>query len=401
VKTLDDLLAEGVAGRRVLVRSDLNVPLDGSRITDDGRIRASVPTLDRLAAAGARVIVTAHLGRPKGAPDEKYTLRSVAQRLADLLGRPVVFASDTVGESAAKAVGELDDGGVVLLENVRFEPGETSKDDAERGAFADRLVALAGAGGAYVDDAFGAVHRKHASVYDVATRLPAYGGELLLDELAVLSRLAGHGEELRRPYVVVLGGSKVSDKLGVISALLPKVDRLLVGGGMGYTFLAAKGWEVGHSLLEPDQIETCRRLLERDGDRIGLPIDVVVAEGISEDATTRVVDADQIPADLEGLDMGPATVAAFGGAVSGAGTVFWNGPVGVFEVGPFRSGTRGVAEAIAASSAFSVVGGGDSAAAVRLLGVGEERFDHISTGGGASLEYLEGRSLPGVEVLES
>jgi phosphoglycerate kinase len=245
------------------------------------------------------------------------------------------------------------------------------------------------------------VHRKHASVYDVAHRLPAYAGDLLLGELRVLSRLAGHGDELQRPYVVVLGGSKVSDKLGVISALLPKVDRLLVGGGMGYTFLAAKGWEVGHSLLEKDQIETCRRLLERDGDRIGLPVDIVVAEGISEDAATHVVDADQIPAELEGLDMGPATVAAFGGAVSGAGTVFWNGPVGVFEVGPFRAGTRGVAEAIASSSAFSVVGGGDSAAAVRLLGVGEERFDHISTGGGASLEYLEGRSLPGVAVLES
>jgi phosphoglycerate kinase len=401
MKTLDDLVAEGVSGRRVLVRSDLNVPLDGSRITDDGRIRASVPTIRRLAEAGARVVVTAHLGRPKGAPDEKYTLRPVADRLGELLGADVAFAADTAGDGAREAVDKLADGGVALLENVRFEAGETSKDDAERGAFADRLVALVGAGGAYVDDAFGAVHRKHASVYDVATRLPAYGGLLLLGELQVLSRLAGHSGELRRPYVVVLGGAKVSDKIGVISALLPKVDRLLVGGGMGYTFLAAKGFEVGHSLLEPDQIETCRRLLERDGDRIGLPVDIVVAEGISEDATTRVVDADQIPAELEGLDMGPVTVATFGGAVSGAGTVFWNGPMGVFEVAPFRSGTRGVAEAIADSNAFTVVGGGDSAAAVRQLGVDEQRFDHISTGGGASLEYLEGRSLPGVAVLES
>jgi phosphoglycerate kinase len=402
VKTLDDLLAAGVAGRRVLVRSDLNVPLEGSRITDDGRIRASVPTISRLTAAGARVVVAAHLGRPKGAPDPEFTLAPVAARLGELLGSDVASASDTVGDSATDTVGKLADGGVALLENVRFEKGETSKDDAARGAFADRLAALVGSDGAYVDDAFGAVHRTHASVYDVARRLPAYAGDLLRGELRVLSRLTGHGEEeLRRPYVVVLGGAKVSDKLGVISALLPKVDRLIVGGGMGYTFLAAKGYEVGHSLLEKDQIETCRRLLERDGDRIGLPIDIVVASEFSENAQTHVVDADQIPADLEGLDMGPATIAAFGGAVSGAGTVFWNGPMGVFELRPFQTGTREVAEAIAQSSAFTVVGGGDSAAAVRLLGVGEDRFDHISTGGGASLEYLEGRSLPGVAVLES
>ena len=400
MKTVDDLLAEGVAGRRVLVRSDLNVPLDGTEITDDGRISASVPTLRRLVDAGARVVVTAHLGRPKGAPDEKYTLRPVAQRLADLLGTAVVFASDTVGDSARSAVEEIGDGGVALLENVRFSAGETSKDDAEREKFADELVGLVGPDGAYVDDAFGAVHRKHASVYDVARRLPAYAGDLLLAELRVLSRLAGTGD-LARPYVVVLGGSKVSDKLGVISALLPKVDRLLIGGGMAYTFLKAKGHEVGHSLLQEDQVETCRELLERDGDRIQLPLDIVVAAGISEDAETRVVDFDQIPAELEGLDIGPLTVDAFGGVVSGAGTVFWNGPVGVFEVGPFQAGTRGVAEAIASSGAFSVVGGGDSAAAVRQLGVGEERFDHISTGGGASLEFLEGRTLPGVAVLES
>jgi phosphoglycerate kinase len=401
VKTLDDLLAEGVSGRRVLVRADLNVPLDGTRITDDGRIRASVPTITRLVDAGARVVVTAHLGRPKGTPDPRYSLGPVAERLRELLGKDVAFASDTAGDGAAATVDKLADGGVALLENVRFEPGETSKDDAEREAFADRLAALVGSSGAYVDDAFGAVHRKHASVYDVARRLPAYAGDLLLAELRVLSRLAGHGEQLRRPYVVVLGGSKVSDKLGVISALLPKVDRLLVGGGMCFTFLKARGFEVGGSLLEDDQVETCGRLLRRDGDRIGLPADVVVAADISPDAQTQVVDVDQIPAGQKGLDVGPLTADAFGGAVSDAGTVFWNGPMGVFEVAPFAEGTRAVAEAIAQTNAFTVVGGGDSAAAVRQLGIGEDRFDHISTGGGASLEYLEGRTLPGVAVLES
>ena len=401
MKTLDDLLSEGVSGRRVLVRADLNVPLDGTRITDDGRIRASVPTITRLVDAGARVVLTAHLGRPKGAPDPRYSLGPVAERLRELLGKDVEFASDTAGDGAAAAVGKLADGGVVLLENVRFEPGETSKEDAEREAFADRLAALVGSSGAYVDDAFGAVHRKHASVYDVARRLPAYAGDLLLAELRVLSRLTGHGEQLRRPYVVVLGGSKVSDKLGVISALLPKVDRLLVGGGMCFTFLKARGFEVGSSLLEADQVENCGRLLRRDGDRIGLPADVVVAADISPDAQTQVVDIDQIPAGQKGLDVGPLTADAFGGAVSDAGTVFWNGPMGVFEVAPFAEGTRAVAEAIAQTNAFTVVGGGDSAAAVRQLGIGEDRFDHISTGGGASLEYLEGRSLPGVAVLES
>jgi phosphoglycerate kinase len=401
VKTLDDLLAEGVSGRRVLVRSDLNVPLDGTRITDDGRIRASVPTITRLADDGARVVVTAHLGRPKGEPDPAYSLRPVAGRLGELLGRDVAFGTDTVGDGAAATVDKLVDGGVAVLENVRFEPGETSKDDAARQAFTDRLAALVGSSGAYVDDAFGAVHRKHASVYDVARRLPAYAGDLLLGELRVLSRLTGHGEQLRRPYVVVLGGSKVSDKLGVISALLPKVDRLLVGGGMCFTFLKARGFEVGDSLLEDDQVESCRRLLRRDGDRIGLPADVVVAADINPDAQTQVVDVDQIPAGQKGLDVGPVTADAFGGAVSDAGTVFWNGPMGVFEVAPFAAGTRAVAEAIAQSNAFTVVGGGDSAAAVRQLGIGEDRFDHISTGGGASLEYLEGRTLPGVAVLES
>jgi phosphoglycerate kinase len=401
VKTLDDLLAEGVSGRRVLVRSDLNVPLDGTRITDDGRIRASVPTISRLADAGARVVVAAHLGRPKGEPDPSYSLRPVAERLGELLGAGVTVATDTAGDDAAGTVDKLADGGVAVLENVRFEPGETSKDDAEREAFADRLAALVGGSGAYVDDAFGAVHRKHASVYDLARRLPAYAGDLLLGELRVLSRLTGHGEQLRRPYVVVLGGSKVSDKLGVISALLPKVDRLLVGGGMCFTFLKARGFEVGDSLLEDDQVETCARLLRRDGDRIGLPADVVVAAEVSPDAQARVVDIDQIPAGQKGLDVGPVTADVFSGAVSDAGTVFWNGPMGVFEVAPFAAGTRTVAEAIAQSNAFTVVGGGDSAAAVRQLGIAEDRFDHISTGGGASLEYLEGRTLPGVAVLES
>jgi phosphoglycerate kinase len=397
VRTLDDLLAEGVAGRRVLVRSDLNVPLEGSRITDDGRIRASAPTIRRLTGAGARVVVCAHLGRPKGAPDEKYTLRPVAERLGELLGAEVAFATDTVGDRAKAAVEGLADGGVALLENVRFEPGETSKDDAERGTLADQLAALADC---YVDDAFGAVHRKHASVYDVAQRLPHHAGDLLLRELEVLSRLSGHSGAMPRPYVVLLGGSKVSDKLGVISALLPKVDRLLVGGGMCFTFLKARGLEVGDSLLEADQVDTCRRLLDRDGDRIGLPVDIVVATDVSEDAEARVVDVDGIPAGSKGLDVGPTTVDVFGGAVSGAGTVFWNGPMGVFEMAPFAAGTKGVAEAVAASRAYTVVGGGDSAAAIRQLGVDEAAFDHISTGGGASLEYLEGRTLPGVAVLE-
>jgi phosphoglycerate kinase len=406
VKTLDDLLAEGVSGRPVLVRSDLNVPLDGTRITDDGRIRASVPTITRLADAGARVVVTAHLGRPKGAPDPTYSLQSVAGRLGELLGTEVAFGTDTAGDGAAATVDKLVDGGVAVLENVRFEPGETSKDDAAREAFADRLAALVGSSGAYVDDAFGAVHRKHASVYDVARRLPAYAGDLLLGELRVLSRLTGHGEQLRRPYVVVLGGSKVSDKLGVISALLPKVDRLLVGGGMCFTFLAAQGHGVGDSLLESDQIDSCRRLLESG--KIVLPVDVVVADDFSAEANTRTVPVEKIPDGWKGLDIGPESVAAFAQVLASAKTVFWNGPMGVFELAPFAEGTRGVAEAIIETTAgkgdgtpgFSVVGGGDSAAAVRALGLAEDGFSHISTGGGASLEYLEGKVLPGIAVLE-
>jgi phosphoglycerate kinase len=401
VQTLDDLLAGGVAGRRVLVRSDLNVPLDHATdpatITDPGRIVASGPVIDALASAGARVVVCAHLGRPKGQRDPRYSLHPVAAALSEVLGRDVRSAHDVVGESARMTVAALVDGDVALIENVRFEAGETSKDDAERAAFADRLAAL---GDAYVDDAFGAVHRKHASVYDVARRLPHYAGSLVLRELAVLRRLTGEGAPVARPYLVVLGGSKVSDKLGVISALLPKVDRLLVGGGMCFTFLAAQGHGVGDSLLEADQVETCRGLLAEHGDKIVLPTDVVIAADIAEDAKTDVVGAAEIPAGQKGLDVGPGTVRAFSAALDGAATVFWNGPMGVFEVAPFAAGTLGVASAIAGSGAFTVVGGGDSAAAVRQLGLDEAAFSHISTGGGASLEYLEGRTLPGVAVLD-
>ncbi len=397
MKTVSDLLSEGVSGRKVLIRSDLNVPLDGARITDDGRIRASVPVISKLADAGARVIVTAHLGRPKGAPDPKYTLAPVAARLGELLGKPVVFASDVVGESARSTVDGLADGGVALLENVRFDARETSKDDAERGAFADQLAALAES---YVDDAFGAVHRKHASVYDVAQRLPHYAGDLVQRELEVLRNLTG---EPARPFVVVLGGSKPSDKLAVIGNLLPKVNRLLIGGGMGYTFLKAKGYEVGKSLLQEDQIDAVRDVMaeaERLGVELVLPVDVLAAKEFGPDADYEVVAADAIPADREGLDAGPATRELFASKLADAGTIFWNGPVGVFEFPAFAGGTKAVAEAIIASSAFSVVGGGDSAAAVRQAGLPEDGFSHISTGGGASLEFLEGKELPGVAVLE-
>jgi len=395
VKTLDDLLAEGVAGRRVLVRSDLNVPLDGETITDDRRIVASAPVHDALAKAGARVVVCAHLGRPKGVRDPRYSLRPVAVRLSEVLGREVRFAHDVVGESARITTAALVDGDVALLENVRFEPGETSKDDAGRGAFADQLAALADA---YVDDAFGAVHRKHASVYEVALRLPHCAGTLVLRELEVLRRLTEHPD---RPYVVVLGGSKVSDKFGVIEALLPKVDRLLVGGGMCFTFLAAQGYGVGGSLLEADQVDSCRRLLAEHGDKIVLPSDIVVAAEVSEDAETEVVPASAIPDDRKGLDVGPATVEEFSAALAGARTVFWNGPMGVFELAPFAAGTLGVALAVARCDGLTVVGGGDSAAAIRQLGLDEAAFSHISTGGGASLEFLEGRTLPGIAVLET
>ena len=397
---LDQLLEEGVAGKRVLVRSDLNVPLDGAVITDDGRIRASVPTIRRLADAGARVVVTAHLGRPQGAPEERYSLAPVAARLGELLGADVAFARDTVGESAHETVAQLEDGQVALLENVRFNAGETSKDDGERAGFARQLADLADV---FVSDGFGVVHRKQASVYDVAQILPSAMGTLVSTEIDVLRRLT---EEPQRPYVVVLGGSKVSDKLGVIDNLLGKADKLLIGGGMVFTFLKAQGHEVGKSLLEEDQLETCRTYLARAeelGVQILLPGDIVVdTEFPAGDRTPepRVVPASEIPADCLGLDIGPAAGADFAAALSDARTVFWNGPMGVFEVPQFADGTRAVADALTRTDGLSVVGGGDSAAAVRTLGFDEAAFGHISTGGGASLEYLEGKALPGIDVLE-
>jgi len=396
---------EGVRGKRVLVRSDLNVPLtvldSGARaITDDGRIRASVPTIKALAEAGARVVVAAHLGRPDGTPDAKYSLAPVATRLGELLGAPVAFATDTVGPSAQETVAGLTDGQVALLENVRFNAGETAKDDAARGEFADRLAALADA---FVSDGFGVVHRKQASVYDVAQRLPHAMGGLVATEIDVLRRLT---ERPERPYAVVLGGSKVSDKLGVIDNLLGKADTLLIGGGMVFTFLKAQGHEVGKSLLEEDQIPTVLGYLERareSGVEIVLPTDIVVADSFGDEASARVVPADEIPADALGLDIGPTSGAAFADAIRPARTVFWNGPMGVFEQPAFAEGTRAVAQALTElrdGDALTVVGGGDSAAAVRALGFDEDAFGHISTGGGASLEYLEGKELPGITVLE-
>jgi phosphoglycerate kinase len=396
--TIDDL--GDVRGKRVLVRSDLNVPLDGDRITDDGRIRASVPTLRRLTEAGARVAVVAHLGRPKGSPDPAYSLRPVAARLGELLGTEVGFAADTVGEQARAAVAALTDGQVVVLENVRFNAGETSKDEAERRAFAEQLAALADA---FVSDGFGVVHRKQASVYDVAQLLPHAMGGLVAAEIQVLRRLT---EQPERPYVVVLGGSKVSDKLGVIDNLLDKADTLLIGGGMVFTFLAAQGYEVGSSLLERDQVDVCRDYLQRakkSGVELLLPVDVVVAPEFAADAHPSVVPADSMPADQMGLDIGPKAAQAFAEAVAGARTVFWNGPMGVFEFDAFADGTRAVAQAltkVGGTGGLSVVGGGDSAAAVRTLGFDETAFGHISTGGGASLEYLEGKQLPGIDVLD-
>ncbi len=389
-----------VQGKRVLVRSDLNVPLDGTTITDDGRIRASVPTIQALTGSGARVLVVAHLGRPTGEPDPAYSLRPVASRLGELLDQPVAFAEDTVGDSARAVADGLADGDVAVLENVRFNAGETSKDDSERGAFADELASLADA---FVSDGFGVVHRKQASVYDVAQRLPHTMGALVATEIEVLRRLT---EEPRRPYVVVLGGSKVSDKLGVIDNLLGKADTLLIGGGMVFTFLAAQGHEVGRSLLEADQLDTCRDYLRRaaeSGVRIVLPTDVVVDTAFpSADRRPepRVVPASEIPAASLGLDIGPESARAFADVLADARTVFWNGPMGVFETPAFADGTRAVAQALTEVDGLSVVGGGDSAAAVRTLGFDEEAFGHISTGGGASLEYLEGRTLPGITVLE-
>jgi phosphoglycerate kinase len=394
LRKLDDL---EVKGRRVLVRADLNVPLDGETITDDGRIRASVPTITSLAEAGAKVIVCAHLGRPKGQPKPEFSLRPVARRLGELLGQDVAFATDVAGPSAQSTVAELQEGQVALLENLRYEPGEESKDDATRRAFAEKLAALAEL---YVGDGFGAVHRKHASVYDVPALLPHAAGGLVVAEVEVLRKLT---DDTERPYVVVLGGAKVSDKLGVIANLLTKVDRLLVGGGMAYTFLAAQGHEVGNSLLQADQLDQVRGFLDEAAKRgvdLVLPVDVLAATGFAEDAPYDVVAATRIPADREGLDIGPETRELFAAKLADARTVFWNGPMGVFEFEAFAGGTRAVAEALIASDAFTVVGGGDSAAAVRKLGLAEDGFSHISTGGGASLEYLEGKTLPGLAALE-
>jgi phosphoglycerate kinase len=395
VRTIDDL--GDLRGRRVLVRSDLNVPLDDGVIGDDGRVRASAPTISRLRDAGARVVVMAHLGRPKGAPDPQYSLAPVATRLGEILGGKVAFADDTVGEAAQSTVAELGDGDVAMVQNVRFNPGETSKDDAERAEFADALAAL---GDVFVSDGFGVLHRKQASVYDVAQRLPHAAGGLVLAEVDVLEKLT---RSPQRPYAVVLGGSKVSDKLAVIENLVEKADRLLIGGGMVFTFLKARGYSVGRSLLEEDQVETVRGYLDRADERgvqIVMPGDVVVADAVSADATPSVVPAGEIPDDRIGLDIGPESSAVFAAALADARTVFWNGPMGVFEIEAFSGGTRAVAQALTKVQGLSVVGGGDSAAAVRQMGFAENAFGHISTGGGASLEYLEGRSLPGIDVLE-
>ncbi len=389
-------------GKRVVIRCDLNVPLDGSRITDDGRIVASVPTIKYLVDHGAKVIVISHLGRPDGAPDEKYSLRPAAERLGELLGQPVFFATDTVGADAQGAVKALDRGGVAVLENLRFNAAETSKDEAVRAAFAAKLAEF---GDFFISDGFGVVHRKQASVYELAKALPSVGGFLIEKELDVLTRLTSTPE---RPYAVVLGGSKVSDKLGVIDHLLPTVNKLVIGGGMVFTFLAAQGHKVGSSLLEVDQIETCKNYLNRAaelGVEVVLPTDIVVASKFGADAEIAITAADAIEsspfgASGLGLDIGPESAAAFAKTIASAKTVFWNGPMGVFEIDKFAGGTRAVAKALTEVDGLSVVGGGDSAAAVRILGFNDDQFGHISTGGGASLEFLEGKALPGLEVLK-
>jgi phosphoglycerate kinase len=399
LRTLESL--GSLAGKRVIVRCDLNVPLKDGVITDDGRVRASLPTLNALIHQGARVVVCSHLGRPEGAPEAKYSLTPVAQRLSELLGKPVAFALDTVGESAHDAVAALEDGDVAVLENLRFHPGETAKDDAERRAFAEQLADL---GDALVSDGFGVVHRKQASVYDLAQILPSAAGLLIAAELDVLDRLTENPE---RPYTVVLGGSKVSDKLGVISHLLPRVDRLLVGGGMLFTFLVAAGHEVGASLLEEDQLEAVRGYVAEAAERgveLVLPTDIVVASAFGADAEHEITSADAIEdtpfgASGLGLDIGPDTSARFAELIRSSRTVFWNGPMGVFELPAFAAGTKAIAEALTQVDGLSVVGGGDSAAAVRQLGFSDDQFGHISTGGGASLEFLEGKKLPGLEVL--
>ncbi|WAX80631.1 phosphoglycerate kinase [Streptomyces sp. KMM 9044] len=402
MKTIDELLSEGVAGKRVFVRADLNVPLDGTTITDDGRIRAVLPTVKALAEAGGRVVVASHLGRPKGAPDPAFSLAPAAARLGELLSAEVAFATDTVGESATATVAGLADGQVAVLENLRFNAGETAKDDAERGAFADRLAGLADL---YVGDGFGAVHRKHASVYDLPDRLPHAAGYLIATEVGVLKKLT---DDVQRPYVVALGGAKVSDKLAVIDELLGRADRILIGGGMAYTFLKAKGYEIGTSLVQEDQLSVVTEYLERaekNGVELLLPVDTLVAEAFPDLKTKApahpvAVAADAMPAGRMGLDIGPETCTLYASKLADAATVFWNGPMGVFEHPDYAEGTKAVAQALLDSPGYTVVGGGDSAAAVRILGFDEKAFGHISTGGGASLEYLEGKTLPGLAALE-
>lgn len=399
LRTLDSL--GSLAGKRVIVRVDFNVPLKDGVITDDGRVRAAIPTLRALVEQGARVVAVSHLGRPDGAPDAKYSLAPVATRLAELLHQPVAFATDTVADSARDTVAGLTDGQVAVLENLRFNAGETAKDDATRRAFAEELAAL---GDVLVSDGFGVVHRKQASVYDLADLLPSAAGLLIEKEVDVLDRLT---ERPERPYAVVLGGSKVSDKLGVIEHLLPRVDKILVGGGMLFTFLAAQGHKVGKSLLEVDQLDTVRRYMETARERgveLILPVDAVMASGFAADADHVVAPADALEdtdfgADGMGLDIGPKTAELFADAIRGAKTVFWNGPMGVFEMPAFAAGTKTVAQSLTEVDGLSVVGGGDSAAAVRQLGFADDQFGHISTGGGASLEFLEGKKLPGLEIL--
>ncbi len=395
LKTIDSL--GDLRGKRVIVRADLNVPLDGTTITDDGRIRACLPAVKRLVDAGAKVVIISHLGRPKGAPEDKYSLKPVVARLGELLGQDVAFATDTVGDSARETVGALQDGQVAILENLRFNPGETAKDDAERLVFAK---ALAEHGDAFVSDGFGVVHRKQASVYELATVLPSAAGELVLREVESLRKVT---DDPARPFVVVLGGAKVADKLAVIENLLDKADRILIGGGMSYTFQKALGHEVGTSLLDEEKVETVAGYMERakaTGVELVLPVDNVVAREFSADAESTVVPSTEIPADQEGLDIGPKTRELFASKIADAATVFWNGPMGVFEIDKFADGTRAIAQAMSDASGYTVVGGGDSASAVRNLGFDEATFSHISTGGGASLELIEGKELPGIAILE-
>ncbi|WP_237206895.1 phosphoglycerate kinase [Rothia nasimurium] len=403
-KTLAELIDGGVAGRRILVRSDLNVPLKDGVVTDDGRVRASLPVLKKLTDAGARVIVTAHLGRPKGQVDPQYSIKPAAERLAELADFPVIIATDLVGEDAKAKAEALKDGELLVVENVRYDARETSKDDAERAEFAAELAALTGENGAYVNDAFGAVHRKHASVYDIAKELPAYLGDLVKTEVDVLQKVIKNPD---RPFVVVMGGAKVSDKLAVIDNLIGKADTLLIGGGMGYTFAKAMGYEIGQSLLEEDQIENCKRYMEeapKKGTELIIASDIVWSDDFSNDANTEIrpiedLTGGKLGAKAEGLDIGPATRELFAQKIKEAKLVFWNGPVGVFEIEAFASGTKAVADALVESEAFSIIGGGDSASAVRNLGFSDDQFGHISTGGGASLEYIEGKTLPGLEAL--